>query len=255
MNPSEIHAPAIAWRIEELGEVISTNDLALDRARQGEPEGLVIRADSQTKGRGRLGRSWLSPPEFGLYFSALLRPLLPGDQLAALSLVCAVAIAEGLEEIGGIQAGLKWPNDIRLGGKKIAGILLEYESSGAATSAVIAGVGLNLKSPSVGYPDEFASRTTSMEAAGCRLPPEGEILRALLNRLDLRYRDYLDSGFESLRKRWELLSDGIGGRVSISIEGGQMEGTMRGIDGAGRLILDTGDGELHSIDTGEIIES
>lgn len=255
MNPPEIRAPSIEWRIEKLGEVISTNDLALGRARQGEPEGLVIRADSQTKGRGRRGRSWLSPPGIGLYFSALLRPPLPGDRLAPLSLVCAVAIAEGLEEIGGVPAGLKWPNDIRLGGKKTAGILLEYESAGAATPAVIAGVGLNLKSPPVGYPDEFASGATSMEAAGCHLPPDEEILRALLNRLALRYQDYLDSGFKPLRERWESLSDGIGRRVSVSIEGGRLEGTMRGIDSAGRLVLDTGGGKLHSVDTGEIIES
>lgn len=255
MNPPEIRVPAIAWRIEKLGEVISTNDLALGRARQGEQEGLVIRAGSQTKGRGRLGRSWLSPPGFGLYFSALLRPPLPGDRLAPLSLVCAVAIAEGLGEIGGVPAGLKWPNDIRLGGKKAAGILLEYEPAGAATPAVIVGVGLNLKSPPAGYPDEFASRTTSMEAAGCHLPPDEEIIRALLNRLGLRYRDYLDSDFEPLRERWESLSDGIGQRVSVSLEDGRLEGEMRGIDGDGRLILDTGDGKLHSVDAGEIIES
>jgi len=255
MTPTEIRAPAISWRIENLGEVSSTSDIALERARLGEPEGLVIRAESQTKGRGRLGRSWLSPPGYGLYFSTLLRPPLPGDQLAVLSLVCALAIAEGLEETGGIPARLKWPNDIRLGEKKVGGILLDFESSGAAKPAVIVGFGLNLKSPPDGYPDEFASRTTSMEAAGCRLPQSEEILHTLLNRLRLRYQDFIESGFKPLRERWESHSDGIGRRFSFSIADAPLEGIMRGIDEAGRLILDTGEGNLHSVDTGEIIES
>ncbi len=250
----ETREPALAWRLEKVGRVDSTNDLVLKRARDGEREGLAIWAQSQRQGRGRRGRSWLSPPGCGLYFSVLLRPPLPGDHLALISLLAAVAMAEGLAEVGGLPVGVKWPNDLRLGDKKTGGILLEVESNGGRRPAVVAGVGVNLKTPPGGYPEAFAERVTSMEAVGCRLPEEGEIVGVLLDRLGYWYRELIDSGFERARRRWESLCGGIGRRAAVSVAEGRAEGTIAGIDAAGRLLLEEPGGNLLPVDSGEIIE-
>ena len=109
------------WRIETIDEASSTNDLVSARARQGEASGLVVRAISQTKGRGRQGRSWFSPPGGGLYFSALLRPDGETEISSLLTLILGVAAAEGLREVTGLRIGLKWPNDLRVEGRKIGG--------------------------------------------------------------------------------------------------------------------------------------
>ena len=248
-------ARALAWRLEKVGRVGSTSELALERAREGSPEGLVIWAESQERGRGRLGRSWTSPPGCGLYFSVLLRPAVPGEHLASISLVAAVAMAEGLSGVCGLAVGLKWPNDLRIEGKKVGGILLDFEPKGGKRPAVVAGIGINLRTPPGGFPEKFAERATSLEGAGCRFPEEGEMIGGLLERLEQWYRTFLDSGFDPVRERWEALSDGIGSRVSVSLAGDPAEGKMAGIDAAGRLLLDTGGGKLLSVDAGEIIES
>ena len=117
------------WRVETIDEASSTNDLLSARARKGEAEGLVIQAISQTKGRGRRGRSWFSPPGSGLYFSALFRPHGETGISPVMTLLLGVAVAEGLREATGLRIGLKWPNDLRVDGKKIGGILCEYTSS------------------------------------------------------------------------------------------------------------------------------
>ncbi len=248
-------APSLAWRLEKTGHVDSTSDLVGLRAREGAPEGLVIWAESQEKGRGRLGRSWISPPGCGLYFSVLLRPPVPGEQLASLSLVTAVAMAEGLSGACGMEIGLKWPNDLRIEGKKVGGILLDFVPEGGKQPAVVAGIGINLRTPLGGFPPQFAKQTTSLEGAGRRLPEESELIGGLLERFDQWYRTFLDSGFEPVRQRWEALCDGIGSQVSVPLAGGTAAGKVAGIDAAGRLLLDTGGGKLLSVDAGEIIES
>ncbi len=113
---------------------------------------------------------------------------------------------------------------------------------------------MNLKTPPGGYPEEFAGRVTSMEAAGCRLPEDGEIVSALLDRLGYWYRELIDSGFERARQRWESLCGGIGRRAAVSVAKGRAEGKIAGIDAAGRLLLEEPGGNLLSIDSGEIIE-
>ena len=128
MHSTGAYDKTLNWRIETIEEASSTNDLVSARARQGEASGLVVRAISQTKGRGRQGRSWFSPPGGGLYFSALLRPDGEPGISSLLTLILGVAAAEGLREATGLRIGLKWPNDLRVDGKKIGGILCEYIS-------------------------------------------------------------------------------------------------------------------------------
>jgi BirA family biotin operon repressor/biotin-[acetyl-CoA-carboxylase] ligase len=246
---------SIQWRIENVPEVDSTNDLALERARAGEPEGLVIAARSQRKGRGRLGRTWHSPPGCGLYFSALLRPSVPAERTALMSLIAGVAAAEGLADPAGCPVGLKWPNDLRIGGKKIGGILCEYENSGGPPPAVVAGIGINLKTPPEGFPEDFRDRATSLEEAGGGAVEADSALRQILERLDHWYREFLANGVETALRRWEGLCDNIAQEVTLSTANDAIEGTVAGIDGEGRLLLESPDGSLRAFDSGEVTEA
>ncbi len=247
--------PSIQWRIENEPEVDSTNDLVLERARLGEPEGLVIGARSQRKGRGRLGKSWHSPPGCGLYFSALLRPSVPAERAALMSLIAGVAAAEGLASLSKIPVGLKWPNDLRIGGKKIGGILCEFENSGGPPPAVVVGIGVNLKAPPEGFPEDFRARATSLEAAGGGAVEADSALRQILERLDHWYGEFLANGFEPAMRRWEALCDNIGKEISLSTANDAIEGKVAGIDGKGHLLLESPDGSLRAFDSGEGTEA
>ena len=251
---SDASAPSSFWRIERFDEVESTNDLALERARAGEPEGLVISTSCQQKGRGRGGRSWYSPPGTGIYFSALLRPDLPAGRVTCLPIVAGVALAEGLSGLGGRPVGLKWPNDLRVGGKKLGGILCEYESKGGSPPAVIVGVGVNLKAPSGDFPPDFQGRATSLAAAGAALPPADAVLKTLLNRLESWYTNLLFKGFSAAKDRWTEMCDNFGDEVSLQGVRSLVRGRVRGIDESGGLLLTRTDGKTIRIEAGEVME-
>ncbi len=249
--PASVPA-SIKWRLEFAGDIGSTNEFVLERAREGEEEGLAVWARYQRKGRGRMGRTWHSPPGCGLYFSALLRPPVPPEEKSLMSILAGVAAAECLSEIGGRAIGLKWPNDLRLGRKKVGGILCEYEPRGGEIGAVAVGIGINLKTPADGYPEGILA--TSMEEAGCRLGGGEEMIGALLDRLGRCYRNFLGQGFEPIRKRWEGLCDGIGEIAEVSLAGESVSGRARGIDEKGRLVLEQPGGGTCAIEAGEVIE-
>ena len=249
--PASVTA-SLKWRLEFAGDTGSTNDLVLERALGGEEEGLAVWARSQRSGRGRMGRSWYSPPGGGLYFSALLRPPVQPGEISLMSLLAGVAAAESLSEIGGRAIGLKWPNDLRLGRKKVGGILCEYEPRGGEPGAVAVGIGINLKTPEGGFPNNILA--TSMEEAGCRLGGGEEMIGAILERLGRCYRDFLGHGFDPLRRRWEGLCDGIGEFAEVSLAGKSLSGRVRGIDEKGRLVLEQPGGGACAVEAGEVIE-
>lgn len=246
---------SIRWRIESESEVDSTNDLVMERARRGEAEGLVISALSQRKGRGRRGRTWHSPPGGGLYFSVLLRPPVPAAETARMSLIAGVAVAEGLAESTGGTVGLKWPNDLRIGGKKTGGILCEYEKAGGPPPAVVIGIGLNLKSPPGGFPETLKARATSLEESGFRAADLESTMRLLLERLNDWHHQFLLSGFEPIRRRWEELCDHLGKNIELSLPDGPISGKTAGIDLEGRLLLEMPDGSVRPFDSGEVTET
>ncbi len=254
MPPRGAPQRAPLWRIEKLGEVGSTNDLLLERARLGEPEGLVLWAGAQTSGRGRRGRAWHSPPGRGLYFSALLRPALEPARLPAVGLVAGVAMAEGLAELAGRPVGLKWPNDLRLCGKKLGGILTEFEPKGGPPPAVVVGVGINLLTAPEEFPPDLRSRATSLKASGCPAPEPGEALHLLLRRLEFWYKEFRINGFGPAGRRWMELCDNRGKEVAVSAGEETRRGRVLGIDEAGRLLLEGAEGGTFAAEAGEVIE-
>ncbi len=240
------------WRIETLDETSSTNDLVSARARDGEAGGLVIRAISQTRGKGRRGRSWFSPPGSGLYFSALLRPSGETGISSFLTLLLGVAAAEGLAEATGLRVGIKWPNDLRVDGKKIGGILCEYLEPPNQPPAVVAGLGINLTTREADFPPELRESASSVLLSGGRVPDAEHLLILLLARIAFWYKEYESRGFGAVRDEWLRLCDNLGEQISVHVGDETFSGKNNGIDEAGRLLLEKPDGSIESITSGEV---
>ncbi len=252
MDSIDAGQKVLDWRIETIDEPSSTNDLLSARAREGEAEGLVIRAISQTKGRGRRGHSWFSPPGCGLYFSALLRPNGETEISAPLTLLLGVAVAEGLEEATGLRIGLKWPNDLRVNGRKIGGILCEYISLPNQSPAVVAGVGVNLTTREIDFPPELRESASSVLLSGGRVPDAEHLLHLLLRRIAFWYKEYESSGFGAVRDRWLRSCDNLGETMSVRVADEKFFGKNKGIDQAGRLLLEKPDRSIERINSGEV---
>jgi BirA family biotin operon repressor/biotin-[acetyl-CoA-carboxylase] ligase len=231
--------------IVRLGAVESTQEVAFDLAAQGLPDGAAVLADHQTHGRGRRGRAWQDEPGASLLVSLVVRPRLPVATLPGLSFAAALAVVDALAATVGLAPTVKWPNDVRVGGKKIGGILLESRVGEGATPIVVVGIGLNLAQAR--FPHDLASGATSVRLETGRAPERDEVLRALIDAF-ARWRSRLErEGFGPLRARWLALSDTIGrpviadGRRGIAVD----------IDDDGALLLRDGT-TLHRIVAGAI---
>src|SRR5688572_5574311 len=179
-------------------DVGSTNDVAGALADRGEPEGTVVIADAQSAGRGRHGRAWASPPGAGLYMSIVMRPA--AHTVRLLTIAAGVALADGIQAATGLQPQLKWPNDVYLGGRKLAGILAEAGTSKAGVQHVVLGCGINLMPAA--YPPDVAARATSIESELGRPIDRGLLLVECLAALHLRYRELLSRASGAVIARW-----------------------------------------------------
>jgi BirA family biotin operon repressor/biotin-[acetyl-CoA-carboxylase] ligase len=238
----------ISFTVETLRTVASTNDIASERARAGAAEGLVIRALMQQAGRGRHGRHWVSPAG-NLYASLLLRPSRPLHEAASLSLVIGLCLAEALAQVPAatpLEPRLKWPNDVRIGGAKIAGILLEGSAGPATAPVIIAGIGVNVAVA----PADMPYPVTSLYAQGASLPPE-TLLARLLEGFAHSYEMWQLDGFASLRQRWLDRADGLGAMVTLRHGETAIDGRFVDVDAAGHLLLETRNG-LKTLSAGEL---
>ena len=215
------------WRLQVLAETASTNALLAERARAGEPGGLVVVAEAQTAGRGRLDRSWVSPPRAGLTFSVLLRPDLPPVQWPWLPLWTGLAVAAALRERAEVEAELKWPNDVLVADRKLCGVLAEVPEPGA----VVLGIGLNVTTSQDELPHAGA---TSLRLAGARTTDRDTVLRAVLRSLTTVLADPA-AAREAYRERCSTL----GRRVRVELPGQRaVEGVAEAVDDGGRLVVD-----------------
>lgn len=228
---------APAARVIHYDSIGSTNDEARRRARDGAPEWTVIRARQQTVGRGTRGRSWASPPG-NLYASVIIRPDCPTGKAAQLGFVAAVAIGNALRarlpEIAGLC--FKWPNDVLLRGRKLAGILLESETTAGRDPAfVIVGVGVNL----VSSPQEVDFPATSLAEEGLDPPPAS----ALLEEFTTHFRGWLQrwriAGFAPVRMAWRAQAASTGDLIRVRLETATLHGRFLDIDHEGALLLET----------------
>jgi BirA family biotin operon repressor/biotin-[acetyl-CoA-carboxylase] ligase len=235
-------------------EIGSTNDAALALALAGAPEGTSVVADLQTRGRGRRGRDWFSPPESGLYLSAIVRPRLAADVVPVLTLAAGVAVAEAIRALAGLPIELKWPNDIVIGRpwRKLGGILSEGASAGGRLEAVVIGIGVNLRATS--YPPELAGRATSVETELGRPIDRAPCLVALLARLRAIMERLHAEGRDAICREWRSFGrHGLHGAAVRWIDrGADRRGRARDIDADGALLVDV-DGRVERIIAGEVI--
>lgn len=229
----------------------STNSEALNQARYGANEGLCVVARQQTAGRGRHGRTWISPKDAGLFFSIILRPKIETRFLPLLTLMAAVAVHDTLENLYQIECDIKWANDIHVDGKKICGILAETCET-VNNLAVVVGIGINLKSSN--FPPEIAEIATSIEAETDKSPNSEELLQTLTRFLALYY-DILQSenGAEIIRKDWiERSSYAFGKNVRVNLDSKTIKGKTRGIEENGALRIETSGGKIKIIHAGDV---
>lgn len=234
-------------RVLWYAEVGSTNDVAATLADRGEPEGTVVVADAQSAGRGRHGRAWASPPGAGLYMSMLTRPA--PHAVGLLTIAAGVAIAEGIQAATGLQPQLKWPNDVYLDGRKLAGILAEAGTS-AGVQYVILGCGINLMPAA--YPPDVAARATSIESELGRAVDRGLLFVQCLAALDVRYRDLQSQSSATVIGRWrERAVSTFGRRVEWDVAGVTRHGVAEDIDESGALLVRDGNTRARVI-SGEV---
>ena len=233
--------------IVRLGRVESTQTVAFRLAAEGAEDGTVVVADAQAAGRGPRGRAWLDEPGASLLASIVLRPRLELALLPALSLAAGVAVAEALTGAAGLMPRLKWPNDVLVGGRKVAGILLESRLE--AAPLVVLGIGVNLAQRM--FPAELAGRATSVWlATGC-LVERDTLLPALLDTWD-HWRWRLErEGFAPVRERWRALADTLGRTVTVD----GVTGLAVDVDTTGALVVDDAEGRRRRILAGDISEA
>jgi len=231
-------------------EVTSTNNIVATYAARGAAEGLVVVADAQTAGRGRLGRAWHSPPGSGLYVSVLLRP--QAKVVPLLTLAGGVGICEAVRESTGLAAIIKWPNDLLApeGRRKLAGILVEGSSTGARVDYAVFGFGLNVRGGA--YPPEIRDRATSLEEELGRAIDGDAVLELCLSALERRYRDLEEGRAASVLARWSELAPGArGARIEWVRGQAVVRGVSAGIDATGALLAQTEQG-IERIVSGEV---
>jgi len=229
----------------------STNDEALRLARGGAPHGTAVIAETQTAGRGRRGRSWSSPPGVNLYLSLVLRPKLPPQRAPELVPTLAVAAAETLRDLGA-DAGIKWPNDLEIGGRKVAGILTELSATSAGIQFVVAGIGINVNVGPEALPPEVRERATSLRIALGREVSRAALAADLLARIEAWLDLHGARGFEPVRERYRALSVTLGRRVVLVEDDATVEGIAEDIDESGALLLRRDDGVLEPARTGDV---
>jgi BirA family biotin operon repressor/biotin-[acetyl-CoA-carboxylase] ligase len=233
-------------------EVDSTNDVAKYLAENGAEEGTVVVAEIQNRGKGRRGKTWISPPG-GVWMSIILRPDIPPSRAPQLTLVTGVAVAETLKKELNLDVGIKWPNDILIGNKKVCGILTEVNASINKVNYVIVGIGIDMNVDVPLFPPDLQKGATSLKN---ELDTEinGAILvqKFLLN-LEKLYDQFTSDKFPDILNEWRFLSKTIGSKVEVRTRGKTIRGDAVGINKDGILILELDDGSLRKIISGECL--
>lgn len=216
----------------------STNALAYKSAEDGLQEGAVIIAEAQTKGKGRLGRHWISPRRVGIYLSCVLRPSILPVGVPKITLVSAVAAVKAIREITGLKALIRWPNDILVNKKKVCGILTEMKAEQDRVNFIIVGIGINVNTAEKDLPPEATSLKEELGRDVSRI----ELAKALLRQLEHYYELFKKKGFEPIIDEWHNFSGILGSRVKVVCQGREIEGQVQDVDKTGALIvrLDTG---------------
>ncbi|HRY47224.1 MAG TPA: biotin--[acetyl-CoA-carboxylase] ligase [Candidatus Paceibacterota bacterium] len=250
---SRLDPPQIIGRdIRVFQETSSTNDVVEKFGRDGVKEGVVVLAESQTKGRGRLGRKWVSQTGKGLWFSVLLRPDLRPSAATQLTAATAVALTEAIRQATSLQPDIKWPNDLLIGGRKIAGILTELSAELDHIKHLILGIGLNVNQDSGDFPPEIRRTATSLRLASGTMWDRADIAVAILVQLDRIYHRIKKQQFGAIAEEYERQCLTLGHRVMIQTGSRTIQGRAESLDADGALLVRTQHGRLERILGGDV---
>ncbi len=233
-------------------ETTSTNDIVEKLARDGVKEGVAVFAETQTKGRGRLGRKWLSPGKKGLWFSVLLRPDLRSDEATQVTILAATGLARALRKHTGVAVEIKWPNDLLVNGRKVAGSLMELSAEVDRVRFIVLGIGLDVNMRESDFPAELRKVGTSLKLESGKSWHRGELAAAILEELDHDYSRLRAGRFETIADEWEELCATIGKNVNIRMGERVIRGRAESLDSDGALILRTEHGRLERIIGGDV---
>jgi BirA family biotin operon repressor/biotin-[acetyl-CoA-carboxylase] ligase len=228
----------------------STNDEARRLARAGAPEGTLVVTDYQTLGRGRLDRRWEAPAGSSLLISLVFRPALAAHQVQRLTMISGLAAVDAIEAETGLQVGLKWPNDLVIGGAKLGGILTEIELEGSRVDYAVVGVGLNVNLDPGQLPQDLLVAATSLSHELGRKVARLPLLYALLRAMEVRYKA-LQAG-QLPQAEWAARLVSLGRPVAVSVMNSRLEGVAEGVDDDGALLLRLSDGRLETILVGDV---
>ncbi len=233
--------------------VDSTNTLAaMLSEKSGLASGTVIISDEQVKGRGRLGRAWISPPGVNIYMSIVLRPGIPPRDGTLLTVAAALACALALRDKSGLRVSIKWPNDLTVSGKKIGGILTEVRSDPDTINLAIIGIGINVNIVERDFPDDIRTIATSLRAETGAYYRRSDIIIMILKELEYWYKTLKGEGRRTLLEEWKRLSSTIGKDVRVVAEGETFSGVAEDVDDEGFLLLRLPSGSVKRVSAGDL---
>ena len=247
---SNLNTKILGKKIIHHDSISSTMDEAFKLGSEGTTEGTVVVSETQTKGRGRLGRNWVSPKGKGIYCSLILRPNLSPNEVACLTLLCAVAVSEAIKEICGVMAYIKWPNDLLINYKKVAGILTELNAETDRVKFVVIGIGLNVNTLKSHLPEG----STSLYLAAHRRISRVELLQEILRCIEKRYLELKTKGFDSTIEKWKELSFTLNKIVRVVDASGTTEGEAIGVDSDGGLLIRKNSGIVVKKMAGDVVQ-
>ena len=261
-SPDVLHADDLRSRLGQIRvigrdiqvfeETTSTNDVIERLARDGVKEGVVVFAESQTKGRGRLGRKWVSPPRKGLWFSVLLRPDRRPQEITQLTVASATALRRAIQSHTGLKPEIKWPNDVLVRGKKVAGILTELSGELDHVRYVILGIGVDVNLTPGEFPPDLRKLATSLKVELGKSVSRAELAVAVLRELDQDYARIASGQFAAVADEWEEHCTTIGHEVVIRTGERQIRGRAESLGEDGALLLRTDHGHLERIVGGDL---
>jgi BirA family biotin operon repressor/biotin-[acetyl-CoA-carboxylase] ligase len=242
----------VGREIHVFQETTSTNDVAALLARGGAKEGAVVFAESQTKGRGRMGRAWVSPAGKGLWFTLLLRPDIPSQGATQLTVAAATALSRAITLQTGIEPEIKWPNDILIGGRKVAGILTEMRAELDRVQEVLLGIGMDVNQEAGDFPDNLRRAATSLRIETGQKINRADLAVVVLRELDRDYQLVAEGQFERLAEQWAERCTTLGQQVSIRFGARVIRGRAESLDSDGALLVRGLHGHLERIVGGDV---
>ena len=260
--PDRLIPAEIKWKLKTklLGKEIisykkvdSTNTIAYGLAEGGLKEGSVILAEEQAKGKGRHGRTWLSPPNGGIYFSIILRPQITPKEISKITLLAAVATAKAIREATGLLTMIKWPNDILVNHRKVCGILTEMKAEQDGVDFIVIGIGINVNTPAKELPKGASSLTEELYyRSKDEYLSRIELVKKLIEKLEEYYFLLKRDGFKPIIDEWKHLTATLGSRVKVTLQNRTFERPVHNIDPDGALVVRRDEGTLERVSSGDV---